>query len=188
MKEKHNFLRMLSLWVGAELITAGCLCLAKPQAALFTFSALLGVTMLTSGILGLVGLSLCKDAMEAPGLARLQSAGAVLLGAAALLARIFAPGALPLIFAAWLLISGACRIARAARQRRLSARGWGLRTALSFAQILCGLLTLTAPFAAWRWPGVPVGAGFAAAGLGALGGRRRETQPSRTSGRPAHTI
>lgn len=188
MKEKHNFLRMLALWVGAELITAGCLCLAKPQASLFTLSALLGVTMLTSGILGLVGFSLCKDAMAEPGLTRLQSAGAALLGAAALLARTFAPGALPLIFAAWLLISGACRIARAARLRRLGARGWGFSAALSLAQMLCGLLTLTAPFAALRWPGVPAGAGFAAAGLGAMRGRRDETQTARTSGRPAHTI
>lgn len=165
MREKHVFLRLLSVLSGVLLIAAGALCLLQPGAALQALSTLLGVSMLISGILGIVGFALCGDAVLGAGYLLLDGVLAILLSALTLLNRLFPPLALPALFSLWMLFSGASRFVRSLDLRRRGVRGWGWFTAMGAAGMLGGFVTMAAPFAALLTQSLTAGGIFALEGV-----------------------
>lgn len=165
MREKHVFLRLLSALSGLLLIATGALCLLQPGAALQALSTLLGVSMLISGIFGVVGFALCGDAVLGAGYLLLDGVVAILLSALTLLNRLFSPLALPALFSLWMLFSGVSRFVRSLDLRRLGVRGWGWFTAMGALEMLGGFATMAAPFAALLTQSLTAGGIFALEGV-----------------------
>ena len=165
MREKHVFLRLLSVLSGVLLIATGALCLLQPGAALQALSTLLGVSMLISGIFGIVGFALCGDAVPDAGFLLLDGVLAILLSALTLLNRLFPLLPLQALFSLWVLFSGVSRFVRSLDLRRLGMRGWGWFTAMGAAELLGGFVTMAAPFASLFAPSFTAGGLFTLEGI-----------------------
>ncbi len=165
MEEKHVFLRLLSVLSGVLLIVSGALCILRPGAALPALSTLLGVSMLVSGILGVVGFALCGDAVHGACYLLLDGVLTVLLSALVLLNRLFPPLALAALFSLWMLFLGVSRFVRSLELRRAGVRGWGWFTAMGAASVLGGFVTMASPFTSLFPRSFTAGAVFALEGV-----------------------
>lgn len=150
------------------MLGAGAATALYPDAALRAVSVLLGLTLLAAGFFEILPCLLFRGRMCGLGGAAVNGTITLLLGLLILCNRWITVAAAPVLFSAWILLTGAGTVVRAVDLRHFQARRWPVFLALGLIQIAAGLAALFQPMAAVRAVGLLAGLQLILRGVDAL--------------------
>ena len=158
-----NAIRILSVVAGALLIIAGAYCLFHQEVAVLSAGFILGLLLLTSGIVEIVAF--------AKGHTMLTGAGcflSVLMSLFLLFDEAFTMLSLPFLFTFWLLFSGISRFVNSFDLKAFGIRGWGWVTAMGVLLIIAGFIGLMDPWVSYSAIGLTLGIVFILEGMDSI--------------------
>ncbi len=150
------------------MLGAGAAVALYPDAALRAVSVLLGLALLAAGLFEMLPYLLFRGRICGIGGATINGAITLLLGLLVLFNRWITVAAAPVLFSAWILLTGAGTVVRALDLRHFQARRWPIFLALGLIQVATGLAALFQPMAAVRVVGLLAGLQLALRGADAL--------------------
>ena len=142
-----NAIRILSVVAGALLIIAGAYCLFHQEVAVLSAGFILGLLLLTSGIVEIVAFAKGHTMLTGAGWLLLDGILSVLMSLFLLFDEAFTMLSLPFLFTFWLLFSGISRFVNSFDLKAFGIRGWGWVTAMGVLLIIAGFIGLMDPWA-----------------------------------------
>lgn len=150
------------------MLGAGAATALYPDAAMRAASVLLGLALLAAGCLEILPCLFFRGRMCGLGGAAVNGAITLLLGLLILCNRWITVAAAPVLFSAWILLTGGGNIVRAVDLRHFQVRRWPVFLALGLMQAAAGLAALFQPMAAVRVVGLLAGLQLILRGIDAL--------------------
>lgn len=150
------------------LVVTGVMVALYPDAVLRVVSLLLGLALLAAGAAETLVSLVFRGRMLGLGGVLANGIITLLLGLLVLCNRWVTVVAAPVLFSAWILLTGFSTLVRAADLRHFQVRGWPVFLALGLAHLALGVAALLQPMTAVRVVGLLAGLQLALRGLDAL--------------------
>ena len=168
MKMSKNAIRILSVVAGALLIIAGAYCLFHQEVAVLSAGFILGLLLLTSGIVEIVAFAKGHTMLTGAGWLLLDGILSVLMSLFLLFDEAFTMLSLPFLFTFWLLFSGISRFVNSFDLKAFGIRGWGWVTAMGVLLIIAGFIGLMDPWGSYSATGLTLGIVFILEGMDSI--------------------
>ena len=159
---------MLWLAEGLLLVITGVMVALYPDAALRVVSVFLGLALLVAGAAETLVSLVFRGRMFGLGGVLVNGIITLLLGCLVLFNRWITVVAAPVLFSAWILLTGVSTLVRAVDLRHFQVRGWLVFLLLGLAHLVLGVAALFQPMTAVRVVGLLAGLQLALRGVDAL--------------------
>lgn len=144
---KNTTLKMLWLISGILLIFVGVVAMVSPEQTLITVAFVLGLAMLISGVMDLIVFAMAHKMVIGAGWFLADGILTVLISLLLLFNQTVAAGAIPFIFAMWLIFSGVSKTIHSFDLKFLRVKDWGWFALLGIAQAAFGFICFLKPVA-----------------------------------------
>lgn len=150
---------------GLALIALGVVCISKPLATVISLAWVLGIVTLISGIATFFNWINLKRYLHQSGTILLSAVLQIILGIVFLNNSLAVTAILPIVFAIFLVIEGACLAIRSFDYKAVGFKAWWVNLLLGILAAVLGCLSLTIPGVGGASLSAVVGIGFILVGL-----------------------
>ena len=161
-------MRVLNIVSGVLLILIGIYCLCNQNIAAATAGLMVGIFMLTSGIIEISVFDATSRLLIGSGWLLLDGVLTVILSLFLLFNEWFTMLSLPFLFALWLLFSGSSRFVSAFDLKALGVRNWGWVLAVGIILMMAGFICMMDPWVSITAVGMTVGLVFLLEGISSI--------------------